>query len=68
VIDGNKTIAQGDELQKVPEVEFEPHEVYAIDICFSSGEGKVGDTPVGALHVDTASPHAPCRVLTPLMS
>ena len=41
VIDGNKTIAQGDEVQKVPEIEIEAHEVYAIDICFSSGEGKV---------------------------
>ncbi len=42
VIDGNKTILQREEPdQKVEEVTFEANEVYAIDICFSSGEGKV---------------------------
>lgn len=45
VIDGNKTILQREEPdQKVEEVTFEANEVYAIDICFSSGEGKPRDT------------------------
>jgi hypothetical protein len=43
VIDGNKTIIQREEPdKKFEEVEFEPNEVYAVDICFSTGEGKVG--------------------------
>ena len=42
VIDGNKTILQREEPdQKVEENTFEANEVYAIDICFSSGDGKV---------------------------
>ncbi len=42
VIDGNKIIHQRVEPeQKVEEVTFEPHEVYAIDICFTTGDGKV---------------------------
>ena len=42
VIDGNKVIVQREEPEKkVEEVTFEANEVYAIDICFSSGEGKV---------------------------
>jgi hypothetical protein len=43
VIDGNKIIHQRVEPeQKVEECTFEPHEVYAIDICFTTGDGKVG--------------------------
>ena len=42
VIDGNKVIiAREDATQKVDDCTFEENEVYAIDICLSSGEGKV---------------------------
>lgn len=45
VIDGNKTIVQREEAdKKVDEVTFEPNEVYAIDICFSTGDGKPRET------------------------
>lgn len=42
VIDGNKTviIRPADETAKVDIVTFEENEVYAVDICVSSGEGK----------------------------
>lgn len=41
VIDGNKVIiAREDATQKVDDCTFEENEVYAIDICLSSGEGK----------------------------
>lgn len=41
VIDGQKCIIMRDEPEaKVEEVEFKPHEAYALDLCFSSGEGK----------------------------
>ena len=42
VIDGNKVIiAREDATQKVDDCTFEENEVYAIDICLSSGERKV---------------------------
>mmetsp|Transcript_13464 Transcript_13464/g.24147 ORF Transcript_13464/g.24147 Transcript_13464/m.24147 type:complete len:391 (-) Transcript_13464:27-1199(-) len=41
VIDGNKTIlAKPTDDQKVEKIEFANHEVYAIDLAFSSGDGK----------------------------
>ncbi|CAN0156857.1 unnamed protein product, partial [Phaeothamnion confervicola] len=41
VIDGSKQVAVRTEIdQKVEECTFEPHEVYAIDVAVSSGEGK----------------------------
>lgn len=41
VIDGQKVILnRADVEQKVDEVEFQPNEVYAIDIVMSTGEGK----------------------------
>lgn len=41
VIDANKTIAQKhDPTNKVAEVEFEANEVYAIDVCFTTGLDK----------------------------
>jgi hypothetical protein len=48
VIDGSKVIVQRQEGEtKVEECTFEANEVYAVDICFSSGEGKVrGSMPV----------------------
>jgi len=42
IIDGNKTVVlrPADENAKVEVVTFEPYEVYAVDICLTSGEGK----------------------------
>jgi curved DNA binding protein len=41
VIDGQKVIAQADEPDaRLEEVEFEENEVYGVDVCFSTGEGK----------------------------
>lgn len=41
VIDGNKTIAQKhDPLNKTAEIEFEQNEVYAIDVCLTTGLDK----------------------------
>jgi len=41
VIDGDKVIlSKADEKNKVDEVEFEPNEVYCIDIVMSTGSGK----------------------------
>jgi len=41
LIDGPKTIiCKSDTDQKVDEIEFEPNEVYAIDIVMSTGDGK----------------------------
>lgn len=41
IIDGEKVILSREEVdQKVEEIEFEPNEVYAIDIVMSTGEGK----------------------------
>ena len=42
VIDGNKVIVQREEPDKrIDECTFEVNEVYAVDICFSTGDGKV---------------------------
>lgn len=47
VIDGAKVIAQKDEKEaRVAEEEFEVNEVYGVDICFTTGEGKPRDTGV----------------------
>jgi len=47
VIDGNKVIVQREEPdKKVDEITFEVNEVYAVDICFSTGEGKPRDCDV----------------------
>lgn len=44
VIDGNKVVIQREEPdQKVDDFEFEVNEVYAVDVCFSTGEGKPTD-------------------------
>ena len=41
VIDGNKVVINREEVdQKVEDVEFETHEVYALDCVFSTGDGK----------------------------
>ena len=41
VIDGNKVVIQKNEVdQEVDEIKFEPNEVYAVDIAFSTGDGK----------------------------
>jgi len=41
IIDGEKVVINKVDVdQKVDEIEFAPHEVYAIDIVMSSGEGK----------------------------
>jgi len=40
-IDGDKVIINREDVdQKVDEVEFQPNEVYALDVVFSTGEGK----------------------------
>ena len=45
VIDGNKVIIGREELdQKVEEFEFEANEVYCVDVCMSTGEGKPKDS------------------------
>lgn len=45
VIDGNKVILmRADPEQKVDEFEFEPNEVYSVDIVLSTGEGKPRET------------------------
>lgn len=47
-IDGEKVIInKGDIEQKVDEVEFEPNEVYAMDIVMSTGEGKPKEVDSG---------------------
>merc|ERR1719296_61107 len=44
VIDGEKVIISKTDVEhKVDEIEFEPNEVYAIDIVMSTGEGKPSD-------------------------
>lgn len=41
VIDGNKCIILKEDAEtKVDEITFETHEVYAVDVCMSTGEGK----------------------------
>jgi len=45
VIDGNKVVIGREELdQKVEEFEFEANEVYCVDVCMSTGEGKPKDS------------------------
>eukprot|EP00941_MAST-03F_sp_MAST-3F-sp1_P003928 g3928.t1 len=45
VIDGNKVILQREEIdQKVETKEFKLNEVYAIDICVTSGDGKLRES------------------------
>ncbi|CAI5702912.1 unnamed protein product [Peronospora effusa] len=41
VIDGNKVIAQKMDVEnRTPKVTFEPHEVYTIDVCYTTGSDK----------------------------
>ena len=41
VIDGNKVIAQKTDVEnRTPKVTFEPHEVYTIDVCYTTGSDK----------------------------
>ncbi|CAM9575997.1 unnamed protein product [Chrysoparadoxa australica] len=40
VIDGSKVITLQDNAEKVDDFEFEPNEVYAVDVAVSGGEGK----------------------------
>jgi hypothetical protein len=63
VIDGSKIIVQRQEGEaKVEECTFEANEVYAVDICFSSGEGKVRSSGPSCGDSSSVLLHALCVV------